>query len=388
MLWASTNQIPFCKRSYRCCVYGEVLGHWCGDFVVDMGPYSVTCLVFFFIVYTASDKWVAFHPPTKKETQRHPLDRKEGCPKACRCPVNPTCAPGRPLVMDTCGCGCKVCAVGWISQCDGFRPCDASQNLTCLYFEGPYLGVCNVIREYRSCFNKGNEVVHGESFYHGCTARCVCDDGKLKCESFCRKYDPPLVDGCSKLRFEKGYGNCCENWSCKEYNATDTLSPHGRLTVLKSIKEGRSPSTTQVDATRQSCFIDGKEILHGQKFKDGCRHLCICANGSGLCIPLCPPTQPEPVADCVEMQLESVPGLCCKKWKCKEYKAMDTKVSPEDLRELEANLSLSIPVVVRMYRSCFLDGPEILHRQEVLWDKCMGRCECIDGAIAVHVPLP
>uniref|UniRef100_A0A8C5QTW3 VWFC domain-containing protein n=1 Tax=Leptobrachium leishanense TaxID=445787 RepID=A0A8C5QTW3_9ANUR len=331
-------------------------------------------------VYTESVKWVAFHPPTKKETQRHPLDRKEGCPKACRCPVKPTCAPGSPLVMDTCGCGCKLCAVDRLSPCDGFRPCDASQNLTCDYSRGQKknLGMCNVIREYRSCFNKGNEVVHGESFYHGCAARCDCDDGKLKCESFCRKYDPPLIDGCSKLRLKKE--QCCEHWKCTERTATDTKSSQDSLIVLKSIKKGRSPSKTQVNATRQSCFVDGKEILHGQKFKDGCRHFCICSNGSGLCLPLCLPTEPEPVAGCVEMQLEAVPGLCCKKWKCMKYKSVDTKVSPEDLRELEANLSLNAPVVIRKHRSCFSDGSEIRHRQEFQLG-CVGRCECKDGAV-------
>ncbi|XP_068105518.1 CCN family member 3-like [Hyperolius riggenbachi] len=57
------------------------------------------------------------------------LGGRRGCTQVCTCPENPSCPLGPTL--DTCGCGCTVCAQGINEECDGFRPCDEKRNLTC-----------------------------------------------------------------------------------------------------------------------------------------------------------------------------------------------------------------------------------------------------------------
>uniref|UniRef100_A0A8C5QSP7 VWFC domain-containing protein n=1 Tax=Leptobrachium leishanense TaxID=445787 RepID=A0A8C5QSP7_9ANUR len=300
-----------------------------------------------------------FHSCFNDSTEiRHGQRFQQGCAFDCHCSdglkiCRVLCPPALPDYLPNCidfrevsepGACCKQWKCTKYKGVDDKTTIKAQNHQTSEAKVADALQVREVIREYRSCFNNGTEIGHGDTFDYGCTARCACDDGHFKCEPICKTFAPPLIHGCSKLHLEKGQGQCCENWSCKEYNAEDTQSSQGSLIVFFSIKEGGSSYETQVDATRQSCFVDGKEILHGQKFKDGCRYLCICSNGKGLCLPLCPPTQPEPVPGCVEMHLESVPGRCCKKWKCKEYKAVDTQEPVEDLSELETRLSLNAPV--------------------------------------------
>lgn len=58
---------------------------------------------------------------------------KQGCPHRCVCPVNDICSVKAEKILDTCGCGCKVCAQEEGAICDGLRPCNPNQNLSCEY---------------------------------------------------------------------------------------------------------------------------------------------------------------------------------------------------------------------------------------------------------------
>ncbi|XP_072285821.1 CCN family member 3-like [Pyxicephalus adspersus] len=72
---------------------------------------------------------------------------KPECPQDCKCPEYSTCPLG--TTLDTCGCGCVVCVQDINAECDGFRPCDNSKNLTCDYQWDPMKkqGLCKETEE-------------------------------------------------------------------------------------------------------------------------------------------------------------------------------------------------------------------------------------------------
>ncbi|XP_063794133.1 CCN family member 2-like isoform X3 [Pseudophryne corroboree] len=72
-----------------------------------------------------------------------------GCPQICKCPDIHLCPPGTPMVLDPCGCGCRVCIQELGAECDGLRPCDPTKNLTCDYQGDPdrQRGLCKETEE-------------------------------------------------------------------------------------------------------------------------------------------------------------------------------------------------------------------------------------------------
>ncbi|XP_063794132.1 CCN family member 2-like isoform X2 [Pseudophryne corroboree] len=53
------------------------------------------------------------------------------------------------MVLDPCGCGCRVCIQELGAECDGLRPCDPTKNLTCDYQGDPdrQRGLCKETEE-------------------------------------------------------------------------------------------------------------------------------------------------------------------------------------------------------------------------------------------------
>ncbi|CAH2314338.1 CYR61-like [Pelobates cultripes] len=287
-----------------------------GGLTEDMSSFRAMCFIFLFVPYAVG----------KDKVTPHPIEEKQGCPKVCKCPVKLTCPLGRPKAFDKCECGCRVCVQTLDSACDGFRPCDATQNLTCVYSTGPEnkQGVCKVIRKHRSCFNNGTEVLHGQTFQDGCTGHCKCDDGMISCVSLCPPVRSAPIPGCLDMRYESVPGECCKQWKCVKYESTDPNLSQGDLLHPTSKEDSNLTANSQgvkdgVIGKQRSCLIDGTEYLHGEKFQFGCVGRCECRDGAIGCSSLCPPSQPAPIPGCKKMQLESVPGQCCKEWKCKKY---------------------------------------------------------------------
>ncbi|CAH2314339.1 CYR61-like [Pelobates cultripes] len=227
-----------------------------GGLTEDMSSFRAMCFIFLFVPYAVG----------KDKVTPHPIEEKQGCPKVCKCPVKLTCPLGRPKAFDKCECGCRVCVQTLDSACDGFRPCDATQNLTCVYSTGPEnkQGVCKVIRKHRSCFNNGTEVLHGQTFQDGCTGHCKCDDGMISCVSLCPPVRSAPIPGCLDMRYESVPGECCKQWKCVKYESTD-------------------PNLSQGDLLHPTSKEDSNLTANSQGVKDG------------------------------------VPGQCCKEWKCKKY---------------------------------------------------------------------
>ncbi|KAM4696820.1 CCN family member 5-like [Rhinophrynus dorsalis] len=145
------------------------------------------------------------------------LGEKQGCPQSCECPVNVRCPLGTPRVLDTCGCGCEVCAQPLDALCDGLRPCNPAQNLICQYLDlEEKQGVCKVLQNPRSCFLNGREILHGEEFNIHCHSNCKCDNGFLMCSSTCPDQQPPLIPGCKEMQLVTVPGECCPQWKCSE----------------------------------------------------------------------------------------------------------------------------------------------------------------------------
>ncbi|XP_063287456.1 kielin/chordin-like protein isoform X2 [Pelobates fuscus] len=365
-----------------------------------MGSFRVMCFIFLFVPYAVG----------KDKVTPHPTEEKQGCPKVCKCPVKLTCPLGRPKAFDKCECGCSVCVQTLDLACDGFRPCDATQNLTCVYSTGPEnkQGVCKVIRKHRSCFNNGSEVLHGQTFQDGCTGRCKCDDGMISCVSLCPPVGSAPIPGCLDMRYESVPGECCKQWKCVKYESTDPNHSQGdplhptskeNTSLTANTRRVKIPSRRNPDGVirkHRSCFNNGSEVLHGQTFQDGCTGRCKCDDGMISCVSLCPPVGSAPIPGCLDMRYESVPGECCKQWKCVKYESTDPNLSQGDPLHPTSKKNTSLTAntrgdkipsrrnpdgVIRKHRSCFNNGSEVLHGQ-TFQDGCTGRCKCDDGMIS------
>ncbi|XP_041428831.1 CCN family member 2 isoform X2 [Xenopus laevis] len=69
--------------------------------------------------------------------------------------MSDTCTAEVEKISDTCGCGCEVCAQEDGDICDGLRPCNPNQNLSCEYpdLQGKP-GVCRDISKDRETITK------------------------------------------------------------------------------------------------------------------------------------------------------------------------------------------------------------------------------------------
>ncbi|XP_056396506.1 CCN family member 3-like isoform X2 [Hyla sarda] len=146
------------------------------------------------------------------------LGERLGCPPSCKCSDILTCPPGSAPALDSCGCGCTVCVQGLGSGCDGFTPCDASQNLVCDYKGDPrgQRGVCQVRHEPKSCFHNGNEILHGQEFEIDCKSHCKCENGNMDCAPLCPEPEKPLIPNCTEMQLVTVPGECCAQWRCLE----------------------------------------------------------------------------------------------------------------------------------------------------------------------------
>ncbi|KAM8952753.1 kielin/chordin-like protein [Pelodytes ibericus] len=377
-------------------------------------PLSVVIISDFLLHLDRFDSFSGNHyaDAGQKQVASHVAD-KQGCPKVCECPVSSKCPSQAPRIQDKCGCGCIVCAQSLDSPCDGLRPCNPKQNLTCNYWLGSEdnQGVCKVYRKHRSCFNNGTEVLHGERFQEGCVGACKCENGVSYCVSLCPPYQPAFDPHCKEMRYVSIPGECCKRWQCKKYDYSElrisikdasgkngsclhngTEIFHGQkfqdgcagdcecrngtaICILQCPhdKPAPIPGCKELELVRDnsgknvSCSHNGNEILHNQEFQDGCTGSCVCDNGGIKCVSLCPPYQPAPIPGCKEMELASVTGECCKQWRCKEYDHSPvTLFPPTDISGKNG--------------SCFHNGREILHGQN-FQDGCTGRCLCENGGI-------
>ncbi|XP_069798842.1 CCN family member 5-like [Dendropsophus ebraccatus] len=163
---------------------------------MEMGSYIEVCLMLLCVTCT--------------------LGKRLGCPLSCKCPEVPTCPPGSVPVPDSCGCGCTVCARGLGSGCDGFRPCDSSQNLVCDYHGdlSRHQGVCKVRQETGSCFHNVNEILHGQDFEIDCDSYCKCENGNIDCVPLCPEPERPHIPNCKEMQLVTVPGECCAQWRC------------------------------------------------------------------------------------------------------------------------------------------------------------------------------
>lgn len=167
------------------------------------------------------------------------LGERLGCPPSCKCPEVHTCPPGAAPVPDSCGCGCTVCVQGLGSGCDGFRPCDATQNLICDY-EGDssrQQGVCKVHLERHSCFHNGNEILHGQEFEIDCDSNCKCENGNINCAPLCPEPEKPRIPNCKEMELVTVPGECCAQWRCLEESSgsEDWDEPHDYYPALDDV---------------------------------------------------------------------------------------------------------------------------------------------------------
>ncbi|XP_075692474.1 CCN family member 1-like [Rhinoderma darwinii] len=165
---------------------------------MEMGSYIDVCLMLLSVTCT--------------------LGERLGCPLICKCSEVPTCPPGASPVLDACGCGCTVCVQGLDSECDGFRPCDATKNLICDYQgdSNRQQGVCKVHHERQSCFHNGNEILHGQDFEIDCNSYCKCENGNIHCVPLCPDPEKPLNPNCKEMKLMTVPGECCAQWRCLE----------------------------------------------------------------------------------------------------------------------------------------------------------------------------
>ncbi|XP_066437714.1 CCN family member 5-like isoform X2 [Eleutherodactylus coqui] len=165
---------------------------------MGMGSYTAVCLLLLCVACSSGEA--------------------PGCPPMCSCPETPPCPPGAAAVLDSCGCGCTVCVRGLGSECDGFRPCDATQDLIC-DFQGDVSGqrgACKVRHEHQSCIHNGNEILHREEFEVDCESLCRCENGSIECAPLCPEPEKPLSYNCKELRLLTAPGECCAQWRCLE----------------------------------------------------------------------------------------------------------------------------------------------------------------------------
>ncbi|KAM4019833.1 CCN family member 1-like [Anomaloglossus baeobatrachus] len=146
------------------------------------------------------------------------LAERAGCPVTCECSDAPTCPPGAAPVPDSCGCGCTVCARGLGSECDGFKPCDATRNLICDYQGDPSgrEGACKVHQERQSCLHNDNEILHGQELDLGCESYCKCENGNIRCVPLCPPLEKPTNPKCKEMQLVTVPGQCCAQWRCLE----------------------------------------------------------------------------------------------------------------------------------------------------------------------------
>ncbi|XP_053329015.1 CCN family member 3-like [Spea bombifrons] len=161
----------------------------------------------------------------------------------------------------------------------------------------------------------------------GCPAVCECPAVISRCPTGSHR----VLDGC-------GCGcQVCAQALDAPCDGLRPCDPAHNLTCDYFLGQNHQEGVCKVLRKRRSCFPNGTEILHGQRFQDGCTGSCVCHDGQVGCVSLCPPYQPAAVPGCREMVYEAVPGQCCKRWKCKKYDSADNLLPKRELFHPNSN---------------------------------------------------
>lgn len=119
----------------------------------------------------------------------------------------------------------------------------------------------------------------------------------------CPEGVPLVLDGCQCCHVCAGqHGQTCDTQR--------TCDSTRNLTCTSGVCTGTASSSL--------CVVEDRVYRDGEKFKRNCASLCTCQGGSYTCTSLCPHELIRPSASCRDPVLVSVPGECCRQWRCTE----------------------------------------------------------------------
>nr|XP_006819346.1 PREDICTED: protein CYR61-like [Saccoglossus kowalevskii] len=102
------------------------------------------------------------------------------------------------------------------------------------------------------------------------------------------------------------------------------------------------------------CVVKGVRYQDGDSFEPSCREQCICVGDAYACTSTCPHELFMPSLDCIDLQLVSISGHCCKEWMCLSAPSQrlqeETYCKDTDMEWSECSRSCGMGVATRVIK--------------------------------------